>query len=140
MSSDRHTLRVCVMQTLFAWEFHGGVAADVLSYNLVNGARYIKDNLFAHIMLENLLKKREDILGLIKEFAPEWALEKIAPIDRAILQVGIYELVYDKEMPSLVAINEAIEMGKEFGTENSSKFINGVLSSIYEKHNKDEGN
>lgn len=136
MPSDRHSLRVCVMQTLFAWEFHGGDAEKILTYNLLNGAGRIKNNLFAYGLLEKLMKNRKKILSYIKKFAPEWPLEKIAPVDRAILQVGIYELIFDKDMPDLVAINEAIEMAKEFGTESSSKFVNGVLSSIYEKHEK----
>ena len=136
MASDRHSLRACVMQTLFAWEFRGGDAQAILSYNLVNGVGRIEDRTFAFTTLDNLLKKREEILEFIKKFAPEWALEKIAPIDRAILEIGIYELIFDKKMPPLVAINEAIELAKEFGNENSSKFVNGVLSSIYEENKR----
>lgn len=137
MASDRHLLRACVMQCLFAWEFRGGDAQDILSYNLVNGAGRIEDRTFAFSMLDNLLKKREEILEFIKKFAPEWPFEKIARVDRAILELGIYELIYDKDMPPLVAINEAIELAKEFGNENSSKFVNGVLSSIYEENKRD---
>lgn len=133
MASDRHTLRSVVVQTLFAWEFRGGDVNSILSYNLVNGANHIPDKSFAMYLMENLMKHREEILKMIEKYAPEWPFEKIARSDRAILELGIYELVFDKSIPDLVAINEAIELAKEFGVENSSKFVNGVLSSIYEQ-------
>jgi len=132
MASQRHLLRAVVMQTLFAWEFRGGHAESILSYNLVNGALSIPDQTYALQLLEKTLLHRKEIKTAIQKYAPEWPWEKIAPIDRAILEVGICELLFDKSIPSLVAINEAIELAKEFGTESSSKFINGVLSSIYD--------
>ncbi|OGJ46013.1 transcription antitermination factor NusB [Candidatus Peregrinibacteria bacterium RIFCSPLOWO2_02_FULL_48_14] len=144
MASKRHVLRATVMQTLFAWEFRGGKheakrsavlkkVEAVLSYNLVNGALSIQDQTYALHLLKKVLLHRNKIRKTIEKFAPEWSWEKIAPIDRAILELGIAELLYDKDIPDLVAINEAIELAKEFGTESSSKFVNGVLSSIYDK-------
>lgn len=140
MAKDRHSLRAIVVQTLFAWEFRGGDPTAILSYNLVNGAPHIEDNTYAAHQLAGVLEKREDILGSIEKYAPEWPFEKIDRLDRAILELGIYELMFDENIPNLVAINEAIELAKDFGTESSSKFINGVLSSIYEnmKSSKNE--
>lgn len=135
MASKRHILRALVMQTMFAWEFRGGDAEAILSYNLVNGGHGMEDQSFAMKLLEKVLHHREELQEKIKEYAPEWPWEKIAPVDRAILELGTCELLFDPEIPNLVAINEAIELGKEFGTESSSKFINGVLSSIYDKAN-----
>lgn len=132
MAQDRHTLRAIVVQTLFAWEFRGGDGLEILSYNLVNGTPHIPITTYAMTLFENLMKKRDEIKEMITKYAPEWPFDKIARIDRAILQVGIYELLFDKDIPDLVAINEAIELAKEFGTDSSSKFINGVLSSIYD--------
>lgn len=132
MSSDRHSLRSIVLQTLFAWEHRGGDAEGILTYNLVNGARHIEHPQFAYDLLKKVLLHRKDTKALIARFAPEWPFEKIAPIDRAVLQIGITELVYDSKVPDLVAINEAIELAKSFGVQSSSKFINGVLSSIYD--------
>ncbi|MFA6023654.1 MAG: transcription antitermination factor NusB [Candidatus Gracilibacteria bacterium] len=120
------------MQTVFAWEFRGGDAQAVLSYNLVNGGHGMEDQSFALQLLEKVMAHREELMETIKTYAPEWPWEKIAPIDRAVLEVGACELLFDEEIPNLVAINEAIELAKEFGTESSSKFINGVLSSIHE--------
>lgn len=132
MASKRHTLRALVMQTLFAWEFRGGDAEAILSYNLVNGGHGMEDQSFAVQLLKKIMLHRKEVKDVIASFAPEWPWEKIAPIDRAILELGVCELLFDESIPNLVAINEAIELAKEFGTESSSKFVNGVLSSIYD--------
>lgn len=135
MASKRHILRSIVVQALFAWEFRGGEPEEILSYNLVNGAAdqvTVDDHPFALRLLQSVVKNRAEIQKTIENFAPEWPWEKIAPVDRAILQVSVAELLYDKDVPALVAINEGIELAKEYGTESSSKFINGVLSSIYD--------
>jgi transcription antitermination protein NusB len=136
MASDRHSLRCIVLQTLFAWEFRGGDAEAILTYNLVNGARHIESNQFAYDLLKKTMLHRKDLKGAIEQYAPEWPYDKIAPIDRAILQIGISELLYDTKVPDLVAINESIELAKSFGVQSSSKFINGVLSSIYDDKNQ----
>ena len=133
MASERHILRGIVVQTLFAWEFRGGEPEAILSYNIVNGAGKIEDRTYASQLLQRVMQHRDDIKATIEQYAPEWPFDKIAPVDRAILEVGICELLFDEEIPDLVAINEAIELAKEFGVENSSKFVNGVLSSIYDE-------
>ncbi|MFT7184060.1 MAG: N utilization substance protein B [Oceanicoccus sp.] len=138
MASDRHSLRCIVLQTMFAWEFRGGDAEATLSYNLVNGARHIVSNQFAYDLLRKVLLHRNDIKKTIEQYAPEWPFDKIAPVDRVILQIGIAELLYDSKVPDLVAINESIELAKSFGVQSSSKFINGVLSSIYDDKNKNK--
>ena len=132
MASLRHTLRATVMQTIFAWEFRGGDPEKILSYNLVNGALSIKDQTYSVHLLKKFLLHRKEIRDTIEKYAPEWSWEKIAPIDRAILEVGATELLFDASIPNLVAINEAIELAKEFVNESSSKFVNGVLSSVYD--------
>lgn len=132
MASERHTMRQIVVQTLFAWEFRGGDIMALMAYNFVNGAPQVKESTFAYQLLEKVTKNQEKIVEAIEKYAPEWTLDKIAPLDRAILEVGMAELLYDPNVPHLVAINEAIELAKEFGGENSSKFVNGVLSSLYD--------
>ena len=132
MASKRHILRSIVVQTVFAWEFHGGDPEAILSYNLVNGAKGDEDQSFALPLLQNIVKNQKELKSTIQKFAPEWPWEKIAGVDRAILELSVAELLYDKTVPALVAINEGIELAKEFGNESSSKFVNGVLSSLYE--------
>jgi len=135
MASKRHILRSIVVQTLFAWEFNGTQENPeaILSYNLVNGEKGTLDEApFALELLQKIIKNQKEIHETIVKYAPEWPWEKIAPVDRAVLEVAVAELLYDKGIPDLVAINEGIELAKEYGTESSSKFVNGVLSSLYD--------
>lgn len=132
MASKRHILRSIVVQALFAWEFRGGDPEAILGYNLVNGAGNVDDQPFALQLLQKVVTNHKKIKATIEKYAPEWPWEKIAPVDRAILEVSVAELLFDKDIPALVAINEGIELAKEYGTESSSKFVNGVLSSLYD--------
>ena len=88
---------------------------------------------FAKELINGVIAHRDEIDNLIKETAPEWPLEQITNIDRNVLRLGIYELMFAKETPPKVAINEAVEMGKRFGGESSGKFVNGVLGTLYKK-------
>lgn len=130
MASYRHLARQCVMQTIFAVEFRGGQPEEILDSLLDEFADKIDDRSFAHETLKGVLEKKDAILDTIKVYAPEWPVEKIAPIDRSILEIGIYEIVYSQDIPPVVAINESVEMAKEFGDNSSPKFINGVLSNV----------
>lgn len=136
MASYRHLARTCVMQTLFAYEFRGdgGDAQKILAAMLDEFAPKLTELDFAKRTLKGLLENRESILKIIAEHAPQWPVEKIAKIDRAILEIGVYEVVFSKDIPPVVAINEAIETAKHFGDESSPKFINGVLSAVMKKY------
>jgi N utilization substance protein B len=134
-SRSRHQARVAVMQAIFAYEFNGGDVDKILQESLLEkdeGA--IQEQEYAKKTLAGILKNRADITTKIKEFAIEWPLEKIAPTDRAIMEVGVYEIVYSDDVPPIVAINEAIEMAKAFGDLNAPKFVNGVLSAVLKKY------
>jgi len=137
MASYRHLSRIAVMQTIFAIEFHSEDANKMLHYILDELADKVKEKDFAQSLLDLVLKNKEAINLLIQEFAPEWPLDKIAPVDRSILGIGIAEVVFSNTVPPVVAINEAIEIAKEYGDYNSPKFVNGVLSSIM--NNKCQG-
>lgn len=130
MASFRHQARQCVVQSIFAYEFHGGNPEGLLGYIIKEFSPDLREEEFAYALLEGVLRHEEEINKVIEEKAPEWPLPKIAPLDRAILRIGIYELLFAEDIPPLVAINEAVELAKEFGGDNSSKFINGVLSTI----------
>ena len=73
----------------------------------------------------------EGLDRLIDEASKNWRLERIAKVDRSILRLGAYELLYRDDIPPKVSINEAVDLGKKFGTEESGAFINGVLDRIY---------
>ena len=121
------------MQTLYEWEFRG--FADIKPIISRNIAEFSKDvdSDYVNNVTKGVEANFEEINSLIKEAAPEWPLSQIAHVDRNILRVAIYEMLFDakEDIPPRVSINEAIEIGKTFGGENSSKFINGVLGHIY---------
>lgn len=132
MSSSRHHSRAVVIQTLFAYEFHGGDAEAVLEYVGREFGGKIPELGFAYELLNGVLAHQEEIRGIIEKFAPEWPIEKIAPIDRAVLELGVFEMLHSRDVPAVVAIDEAIELAKSFGNESSQKFVNGVLNAILE--------
>lgn len=120
-----------VLQTLYEWDFDESVdILDVLNRN-INNSGFKVDESFCKKITEGVIKSIDGINDLIKKTAPEWPLEQIASIDRSILRIGIFELMFDGEVPPKAVINESVELGKEFGGENSGKFINGVLGTIY---------
>jgi len=124
------------MQTLFECEFESRRdPKEVLAYNLKNFVGKASNYDFAEQLLAGVHSKLTEVKKAITKHAPEWPIEQIAPVDRAILYVGAYEILFvdHDDVPPVVAINEAIEVSKEYGGDNSSKFINGVLSAIYKK-------
>lgn len=145
MASYRHLARIAVMQTLFECEFLDNIEGkDIkkstkkpvskLLYNLQQLSRKVTDTKFPKDTFKGVLKNRKKIYKIIEENAPEWPIDKIAPVDRAILEIGVYEIAFSEDIPPVVAINEAIEVAKVYGDTNSPKFINGVLSTVMTKY------
>jgi len=136
MASNRHLGRIVAMQTLYEHDFRGGDSArleldPILQRNLDEFRSSIDDTNFVEDVVEGVHAHQHDIDAIIGPAAPEWPVEQIAKIDKIILRIGVYELMIKREVPPKVAINEAVELAKTFGGENSSKFINGVLGTIY---------
>lgn len=134
--SNRYTSRTLAVQTLYEWDFRGrddSILPSVLEYNFLEFAPDFDDEGFASKLIKGVTEHQKDIDALIITYAPEWPLDQITTIDRNILRLGIYEMVYDPDIPARVAINESIELAKAYGGASSSKFVNGVLGSIY-KH------
>lgn len=124
------------MQSLFEWDFqgkHDEKSREILKHNIAEFAPGLEDTIFAEHLVEGTLKERKTIDRLIEKCAPEWPLEQVTVIDRNILRLGIYELMFGNydEVPPKVAINEAIELAKTFGSDSSPRFVNGVLGTIY---------
>lgn len=135
--ANRHLSRSIVLQTLFEWDFNGQ-KIDInksLKRNLEEFAPGLEDDNFVNALIDEVLKKRAIIDEIIEKAAPDWPLDKISVVDRNILRIGLAELLFGdrKEVPPKVAINEAIELAKTFGGENSGKFVNGVLGSVYKE-------
>lgn len=136
--SSRHLSRSIVLQTLFEWDFNKEEDRDIniiMKYNVENFAMGLKDTGFIQGLLNGIFIKIKELDKVIEISAPEWPLEQIAIIDRNVLRIGLYELLYGDytEVPPKVAINEAIELAKTFGGETSGKFVNGVLGTVYKE-------
>ena len=136
--ANRHLSRSIVLQTLFEWDFNSGKKLDVKEVairNLKEFAPGLEDDAFVFSLIEQIVKKHTVIDEIIEKAAPDWPLDKISFIDKNILRIGLTELLFGDrtQVPPKVAINEAIELAKTYGGENSSKFINGVLGAVYKE-------
>jgi len=131
--SNRHLARALALQSLYEWDFHAGKkdARAILDRNMDEFAPDLDEKDFARNIVDGTVKNQDTIDGLITKFAPDWPLPKITTVDRNVLRIGTFELTYTHEIPSKVAINEAIELAKTFGGESSGKFVNGVLGAVY---------
>jgi N utilization substance protein B len=136
--ANRHLARSIILQTLFEWDTTHVSAKEVRAILERNVAEFGGDDVdrpFTEHLLDGVLAKKEDIDLVIEKAAPEWPLDRIAPIDRNILRLGLYELLFAdrSQVPAKVAINEAIELAKTFGGDSSSRFVNGVLGAVYKE-------
>lgn len=136
--ANRHLSRSVVMQTLFEWDFRSlslEGASEALVRNANEFAPKAGDIPFMQELLRGILARRSDLDLIIEKAAPEWPIARIATVDRNILRLGLYELLFaDRgQVPAKVAINEAIELAKSFGGDTSGKFVNGVLGAVYKE-------
>ncbi len=135
MASNRHLGRIVALQTLYEQDFRlecGDAAFDlqeVLTRNIERYSETIDDKKFIKALVEGIVAKQKTLDKDLQPMAPEWPLNQIARMDRIVLRIGLYELTYEKDVPPKVVINEAVELAKAFGGENSSKFVNGVLGT-----------
>lgn len=132
--SNRHLARTIAMQSLFLWDFNGKNNAelnDIIKGTFANFAPSFDDQGFTDNIVKGVTKNQKEIDKYIIKYATEWPLDQITIVDRNILRIGVYELVFAPDIPPKVAINEAIEIAKAFGGESSGKFVNGVLGAIF---------
>lgn len=135
--ASRHLARSIAMQTLFEWDFWGKDDEKAKEFREENTSEFgpglESEYDFIKRLVDGVLENREKIDAIITKTAPEWPIDQINVVDRNVLRLGIYELLWGNrdEVPPKVAINEAIELGKNFGGESSGRFINGVLGTIY---------
>jgi len=123
------------MQSLYEWDFNeqSKPLSDITEFNVKQFAPGLEDPAFIFDLIKGVEKNMSAIDKIITTTAPEWPIDQITIIDRNILRLGIYELMFAHEVPPKVAINEAVELGKAFGGESSGKFINGVLGTLYKQ-------
>lgn len=131
--ANRHLSRTIAMQTLFAWDFNereNSEIDEIIKQNFEQFAPNFDDHGFVEGLVKGVIDHLDEINTYIVKYATEWPLDQITIVDRNVLRLGIYELVFDPNIPAKVAINEAIEIAKAFGGDSSGKFINGVLGAI----------
>jgi N utilization substance protein B len=131
--SNRHLARALAMQSLYEWDFYGGErdAHQLIERNIEEFTKEFDEKEFATKVVDGVIQHQAEIDATISKFAPDWPLAKITTVDRNVLRIGVYELLFNFDIPSKVAINEAIELAKTFGGESSGKFVNGVLGAVY---------
>lgn len=135
---NRHLSRMVAMQAIYEWNFRQDADLDELVERSISEFSNDVDSTYIRDLISGVTKNSKTIDREIETCAPEWPIEQISHVDKSILEIAIYELVYAKDIPPKVAINEAVELAKQFGSSNSSKFINGVLGSVYDRHVKDK--
>lgn len=142
MASNRHLGRIVALQTLYEQDFRreaGDLSfelADVLARNIARYESTVDDKDFIEDLVNGVFEREAELDELLRPLAPEWPIDQIARMDRTVLRIGLYELLHEKDVPPKVVINEAVELAKAFGGDNSSKFINGVLGTALKQ--KDE--
>jgi len=133
MASNRHLGRIVALQTLYEYEFRteqGDAVSTILERNITRYQDAIDDKVFVKELIDGVLKEQADLDAKLQPIAPGWPIDQIARIDRNVLRIGLFELLHRADsVPPKVAINEAVELAKAFGSDNSSKFINGVLGT-----------
>ena len=139
--ASRHLSRSIVMQSLYEWDFSGKKPKDlekIVEKNIKEFGPGLEDKTFVWQLINGVISKISDLDKIIEKAAPEWPIDQITIVDRNVLRIGLYELLYGnkEEVPPKVAINEAIELAKTFGGESSGKFINGVLGTVFKELNK----
>ena len=138
MASNRHLGRIIALQTLYEYDFRENAGDDtvdldeILGRNLERYEDTIDDKDFVDKLVHGAGAKLKELDETIQPIAPEWPLDQISRIDLTILRLALFELLHMQDLvPPKVAINEAVELAKAFGGDNSSKFVNGVLGTAY---------
>lgn len=141
MASNRHLGRIIALQTLYEAEFRHDAGdtsfsvEEILTRNISRYSDMVDDTAFIERVVTGTRAKEVELDGIIAPLAPERPLSDINRMDRSVLRMSVYELLHEAETPPKVVINEAVELAKAFGGDNSSKFINGVLGSVLRSQN-----
>jgi len=136
--ANRHLSRSLALQSLFEWDCRGSDGlpiTEIVSRNAKEFAPGMSDLSFVEELAKGIIAKEKELNDIIEKAAPDWPIDKISPVDRNVLRIGLYELLFSDrgQVPAKVAINEAIELAKTFGGETSGRFVNGVLGAVYKE-------
>jgi N utilization substance protein B len=130
MKGARHKAREVALQVLYEIDSVGHKFEEALK-NILSRVEVSEEiEKFAHELVTGVIQYREQLDKNIRDFAPAWPIDQLSIVDRNILRLAIFEILHDNKIPVKVAINEAVELAKAFGSDNSSRFVNGVLGSV----------
>ena len=130
MVGARRKARTIALQALYEVDSVGHDIERTLAHLLDNADLPEESDVFVHELTSGVIQNKEEIDQNIRNFAPAWPVEQIPLIDRNILRLAIFEILLDNKVPVKVVINEAVELAKTFGSDNSARFVNGVLGSV----------
>jgi len=130
MAGERRKVRALALKVLYEVDSVGHDMDETLTRFLAERELSEENAAYARELVNGVVQNREKIDHNIQSFAPAWPVEQIPLVDRNILRLAIFEILIDNKVPVKVAINEAVELAKTFGSDNSSKFVNGVLGSV----------
>ena len=130
MAGARRRTRAVILQALYEIDSAGHSADEVISNLLADKGLSEENNAFVREIVSGIIHNKQQLDEHIKRFAPAWPIDQLSAVDRNILRLAIFELLIDNKVPVSVAINEAVELAKKFGSDNSARFVNGVLSSV----------
>lgn len=130
MTGARRRARAIALQALYEIDSTRHEAEAVVSRLLAEEELSEGNNAFVRELVNQVVRNKENLDRNIQRFAPAWPIGQIPVIDRNILRLAIFEVLFDNKVSIKVAINEAVELAKKFGSDSSPKFINGVLGSV----------
>jgi len=136
MPATRRKSRILALQALYEIDSVGREPETVIERGLKEVEITKENSDFLRELVNGAVRNKEEIDKQIRTLAPTWPIEQLAMVDRNILRLAIFEILYDNKVPVKVAVNEAVELAKTFGSENSAKFINGVLGAVISRTNR----
>ena len=138
--ANRHLSRTIALQSLFEWDFNGQKddLGGIVKNHIAEFAGVSEDTAFIFELAQGVVKNLAAIDEIITKHAPEWPMNQVPPVDRNVLRMGVFELIFLKQVPPKVAINEAVELAKTFAGETSGKFVNGVLGALYKETEEEQ--
>jgi N utilization substance protein B len=127
---QRHKAREHALQGLYMYEVSKSAVENIIEFEWLDGEISPDEEKFAIELIQGVITQIEKIDKLITDYSKNWKFERLAIIDKSILRLAIYEMLFIKDIPAIVTINECIDLGKTFGGENSGQFINGILDAV----------
>lgn len=134
--------RVIAFQALYCWDVSHPAMSELVRFEWLDepeDTEHEQAQVFARLMIAGTIENIETVDETIRRQLQHWDFSRLSWVDRAILRVGVYELLFHRDVPASVTIDEAIGIAKEFGADDSFRFINGVLDAVRREGEKDTG-